>query len=230
VQPYHITQKSNSSNSQCAKCATPSDARYKNALVEFFKAKTWHWAVTIPIGLCEDDDSVLRRLRHIEAMLNGKFQTKRFHKLSDQKRFSMVIAFEGQYEIGTRHAHILVHVPTPIKKRISRSMMIALLPQEFRSLWTKLQGIPTKQAFDTTKALPWESKDIDPTAVGMAGLHFETATIGQVIYAIKSIRLREVPWSRLEFVTPPRTTTFTNQNLSVVHNRNQQRRKLLGLH
>jgi len=42
----------------------------------------------------------------------------------------MVVAFEGETALGTRHAHILVHVPTPLKK-CSRSMLMRLFPGQF---------------------------------------------------------------------------------------------------
>jgi hypothetical protein len=226
----HTIPKPNSSHAQCAKCATASDACYKNALVEFFQAKTWHWSITIPIGLCADDDAVLRQLRLIEAILNGRFLTKRFHHLPDDKRFSMAIAFEGEHKLGTRHAHVLVHVPAAIKRRISRSMLIALLPQQFRFLWVRFQETRLHRSLRPLKSYPWEASDFSQAPSEMIGLHFQRATPIQVVYAVKSARLSEVPWSRVEFVTPPKTTKFDNENLSAIKNKDKQRRRLLGLH
>jgi hypothetical protein len=50
-----------------------SEQPYKSSLVDFIKSKQWHWFITIPIGYCENDDEVVKRLREIEATLCGKF-------------------------------------------------------------------------------------------------------------------------------------------------------------
>ena len=56
---------------------TKSDKDYKRAFVNFIKSRTWHWFITIPIGACDGDESVVRRLRTIEAMLCGKHLVNR---------------------------------------------------------------------------------------------------------------------------------------------------------
>jgi hypothetical protein len=58
-------------------------------------------------------------------------------------------------------------------------------------------------------------------------LDFQDANVARSKYAVKDVRLRDVPWSRFEFVTPPKGKTFSNRNLSVIHNRNRQKRHLL---
>ena len=116
-----------------------SDKPYKEAFVDFIKSRQWHWFITIPIGLCDSDDVVLKRLRAIEAAFCGKYLVNRYHKLPDEARFSMVVAFEGDAKRGDRHAHILAYIPRPSKRRISQSMMIGLFPWEFRFLWNKIR-------------------------------------------------------------------------------------------
>src|SRR5262249_17881749 len=123
----------------------------------------------------------------------------------------MVVAFEGETALGTRHAHILVHVPTPLKK-CSRSMLMRLFPGQFRLLWHKT-------APPTDHGSYWRLQ---------LGLQFGRANTARKIYAVKSVQGIEVPWSRFEFVTPPKTNKFQNENLSVIRNRDQQRRIALG--
>ena len=118
---------------------TRSDKDYKRAFVNFIKSRTWHWFITIPIGACDGDETVVRRLRTIEAMLCGKHLVNRYHKLPDDQRFSMIVAFEGEVKSGDRHAHILAYVPPSMKRRTSHEMMIGLFPGHFRYLWAKLK-------------------------------------------------------------------------------------------
>jgi hypothetical protein len=55
------------------------------------------------------------------------------------------------------------------------------------------------------------------------------ANTARTIYTVKDVRQAEVSWSRFEFVTPPKWAKFTNKNLSVIRNRDQQRRAALGI-
>ena len=129
------------------------DKPYKEAFVDFIKSRTWHWFITIPIGLCDGDDVVLKRLRAIEAAFCGKYLVNRYHKLPDEARFSMVVAFEGDAKRGDRHAHILAYIPLPSKRRISQSMMIGLFPWEFRFLCgskvSVIVGVQFRKRLDT---------------------------------------------------------------------------------
>jgi hypothetical protein len=111
-----------------------SDKPYKSATVDFIKSKQWHWFITIPMGYCDNEDNVLKRLRAIEAVFCGKYLINRYHKLPDEARFWMVVGFEGEVKLGTRHAHLLAYIPTPTKKRIPQSMLSNLFPFEFRFL------------------------------------------------------------------------------------------------
>ena len=185
--------------------------------MDFIKSKQWHWFITIPIGLCDDDDEVLHRLSSIEATFCGKYLVNRYHKLPDEARYSMVVAFEGEAKCGWRHAHILAYVPPPTKKRFSHSMMIRLFPWEFESLWNKLTSLSAPAFKRVQIERPWEQ------------IHFGAANTARTIYTVKDVRQAEVPWSRFEFVTPPKWETFTNENLSVIRNRDRERRSALGL-
>ena len=191
-----------------------SDRPYKADFVDFIKSKQWHWFITIPIGLCDDEDEVLRRLKSIEATLCGKYLVNRYHKLPDEARYSMVVAFEGEAKCGSRHAHILAYVPPPTKKRFSHSMMISLFPWEFGFLWTKLPFRPPLSEF--------RSNVLGSKYTSVA------ANTARTIYTVKDVRQAEVSWSRFEFVTPPKWANFNNENLSVIRNRDRQRRAALG--
>jgi hypothetical protein len=192
-----------------------SDRPYKVGFVDFIKSKQWHWFITIPIGLCDGDDEVMRRLKSIEATLCGKYLVNRYHKLPDEARYSMVVAFEGEAKCGTRHAHILAYVPPPTKKgrRVSHSMRISLFPWEFAFLWTKFMPFFKRVRIER----PWEK------------IKFAPANTARHIYTVKDVRQAEVSWSRFEFVTPPKWANFENENLSVIRNRDRQRRAALGL-
>jgi hypothetical protein len=60
-------------------------------------------------------------------------------------------------------------------------------------------------------------------------LRFGRANDTRTIYFAKDVRERDVPWSRFEFVTPPKFDQFQNENLSVIRNTDRQRRAVLGL-
>ena len=193
------------------------DNSYKEAFVDFIKSKRWHWFITVPIGLWDNDDVVLKRLRAIEAAFCGKYLVNRYQKLPDEARFSMVVSFEGDAKRGDRHAHILAYIPRPSKRRISQSMMIGLFPGQFRFLWNKIRLL---SALDFEKAwtpYPWED------------ITFGRANTARTIYAVKDVRQAEVSWSRFEFVTPPKFKKFGNENLSAIRIKDRQRRAALGL-
>ena len=194
-------------------CELKSDKPYKAAFVDFIKSRQCHWFITIPIGLCDDDDEVLHRLSLIEATLCGKYLVNRYHKLPDEARYSMAVAFEGEAKCGSRHAHILAYVPPSTKKRYSHSMMISLFPWEFKFLWNKFTP-----AFKRTQR-----------ERHFGHIHFGAANTARTIYTVKDVRQAEVSWSRFEFVTPPKWAKFTNKNLSVIRNRDRQCRAALGL-
>ena len=56
---------------------------------------------------------------------------------------------------------------------------------------------------------------------------FKPITPNRKVYVVKDHRLRDVPWSHFEFVTPPKSKPFTTKTLSVLQNRNKQRRGAL---
>jgi hypothetical protein len=192
-----------------------SDKSYKQAFVDFIESKKWHWFITIPIGACDGDEDVVRRLRLIEATLCGRHLVNRHHKLPDEQRFSMVVAFEGQIKNGDRHAHILAHIPPSTKRRTSHEMMIGLFPGQFRDLWATLKRASNK----STDSVDWFDLLSEPD--------FKPITPNRKVYVVKHHRLRDVPWSRFDFVTPLKSKPFTNKTLSVIQNRNTQRRRAL---
>ena len=177
-----------------------SDKPYKEAFVDFIKSKEWHWFITIPIGLCDSDDVVLKRLRAIEAAFCGKYLVNRYHKLPDEARFSMVVSFEGDAKRGDRHAHVLAYIPLSSKRQISQSMMISLFPWEFRLLWNKICLLSAPDLDGGREQYPGED------------ITFGRADTVRKIYTVKDVRQAEVPWSRFEFVTPPKFKTVKTKN------------------
>jgi hypothetical protein len=162
----------------------PSDRTYKHAFVDFIKSRTWHWFITIPIGGCENDDAVVERLRIIEAQLCGEYLGNRYHKMADHERFVSLVAFEGERRCGTHHAHVLVYVPAVTKKctRISREMLLAVLKEEFRFLWATLRPHGTESRTDRER---WYKMRYE--------LQFGDANVAGSKYAVKDVRLRDVP-------------------------------------
>ncbi len=192
-----------------ASAFSQSDRPYKKAFVDLIKSQPWDWFITIPIGECPADELLLKRVRRIENELCRKFLVNRYHKLPDHLRFTMAVAFEGERRCGTRHAHMLVFVPTPSKIRISRDMLVFLFPEEFRFRWERLKredGGGADQANDA----PWFGK-----------LRFGRTNMARSTYAAKDVRQLEVPWSRFEFVTAPKRSKFMNRNLSVIQNKSR---------
>jgi hypothetical protein len=198
-----------------------SDKAYKQAFVDFIKTKQWHWFVTIPIGDCDDDDLVLKRLRRIENELCRRYLVNRYYNLPPHGRYSFAIAFEGDRQFGTRHAHILVYIPTPTKKHGSQALLINLFPSHFKDLWVafKREAQPQCNNPPPYDSLQW--------ADDLTAIRCTRANLARSIYTVKDVRQNEVPWSRFEFVTLPKRKHFHNTNLSVIHHRNRQRRRLL---
>jgi hypothetical protein len=194
---------------------TTSDKDYKHAFVNFIKARTWHRFITIPIGLCYNDDDVLKRLRIVEAALCGKYLCNRFHKLPDHARFMMVVSFEGELKTGTRHAHVLAYIPSPTKNCSSHSMLMERFPSDFRALWKKLGLLLASDLKDTSVEHSFDD------------IVFGPANTVRAIYTVKDVRQEEVPWSRFEFVTPPKFRTFKNKNRNMIIYRNRQQRAFL---
>jgi hypothetical protein len=202
------------------------DHRYKRAFTDFIiTSLTWHWFITIPIGDCEDDELVLKRLRRIENELCKKYLVNRYSKLPANARFTIAIAFEGERELGVRHAHILAYVPQPTKKRISHGMAIDLFPSEFRARW-ELQNNSTNRDDPSWTFIGWGNNKRN-SIHHLTGFEFGESNRARIVYTLKHVRPDESPWSRFEFVTAPKSKKFSSGNSSVVHNRNLQRRSHL---
>ena len=203
--------------------------------MRFVEGKEWHLFVTIPIDDCPEDDELLRRLRRIEAELCKNYIAKRYHHLPDQHRFSMVVGIEGEQTKGTRHAHTLIFIPacTP-KRKVPHAMLLATVSMDFQFLWWRFSRTQKYRLH------PWSiEKQLFPWEIGEARyeklktidqappLKISTANTTTKIYTTKLVREDEVPWSRFEFVTPPKFGIFDNKNLKVIRHRDRQRRKAL---
>ena len=94
-------------------------------------------------------------------------------------------------------------------------MLVNLFPAEFRFRWERLKH-EANGGGDRSNEPPWFGK-----------LQFGRVNIARCIYATKDVRQHDVPWSRFELVTMPKRSKFTNRNLSVIQNKNRQRRSYL---
>lgn len=197
-----------------------NDTPYKSAFVDFILSQPWHWFITIPVGMCSNEDDVLRRLRLIEGKFCGDYVANRHNRLPDDERFVMAVAFEGTVKTGTRHAHVLAYVPSPKKRAISHLMMSSLFPFEFRFNWTKLDASRTGSRYDPERA----HRDHP-----LNDLHIAPANQARAVYTAKNVRQDHVPWSRFEFVTPPKFEKFDNENLQELRKVNCQKRRNLGI-
>ena len=123
-------------------------------------------------------------------------------------------------ELGTRHAHILVYIPTPTKKRISSiDADLTSSRLSFGSCGTSWSYCQRKLESEYQRARerdPWADIEITP------------ANAAHGIYTVKDVRQADVAWSRFEFVTPPKFKKFKNENLSAIRNRDRQRRAVLA--
>jgi hypothetical protein len=90
-------------------------SQYKHEFVKFILSIEWDWFITIPVGHCPPDDEVLWRLRRIEAELNKRYVATRHHKVPSESRFQIAVAFEGERNCGTRHAHVLQRDAYPVR-------------------------------------------------------------------------------------------------------------------
>jgi hypothetical protein len=92
-------------------------------------------------------------------------------------------------------------------------MLIRLFCWEFTFLWNLLTPPAERQ-----------EAVLRPIVGKETPLVFGRANAARTIYTLKSVQGVETPWSRFEFVTPPKGKKFNNENLSVIRNRNQQKR------
>ena len=191
--------------------------------MNFIAAIDWDWSITIPVGSCPTDDEALRRLRRIEAEFNKKLVATRYHKVPDANRHTIAVAFDGQTKCGSRHAHVLVRIPSGQKKRVSRAMLAGIFPFELRFLWHKFSPTPALWVKKRNR-FPWEVEVEHEPVIAIA-----RANAARKIYTVKQVRESDVSWSRFEFVTPPKFGIFQNENLRAIKNRDRQKRLALGL-
>lgn len=196
-----------------------SSKQYKEALVSYVASQDFDWFITIGIGFCPSDDETLRRLTLIDAILSKKYLCGRYHNLAANERFLTLVAFEGEEASGDQHAHLLVRIPTPLR-RGTRAMLISAFPFEFRFLWDKVGSGSTCKS----SALAWFCSDRTSESI-----KFEPAEFRRKIYTVKSVQCYKKPDSRLEIIPPPKWHKFENENLKVVRNRDKQKRAALGL-
>ena len=142
---------------------------------------TWHWFITIPIGDCESDELVLKRLRRIENKLCKGYLINKYWKLPANARYTMAIAFEGERELGTRHAHILAYIPQPIRRRIPQEMAIGLFPSNFRFQWL-VQKDPLNSSYSESRRFACRK------TYNLEGVQFRPANKARVVYSLKDVR------------------------------------------
>ncbi len=202
---------------------------YKDEFVGFFESMEWHWMITIGIGSCPRDEELIRRLRIIEAQLCGKYLSNSYHKLADANRYSMLVGFEGERTQGTRHAHVLVHVPMPTKRLTSQALAILRFRWEFWFYWLRLNGnagvhhspyslgtahLTKFRDGDDQEVLKFDRKGL-PVKIDRVGLAIDEV---KAYYAVKRVRSDEASWSDVQFVTPPKFKKFENANTRKIHN------------
>jgi hypothetical protein len=192
---------------------------YKSAFVELQKQQNYDWSITIGIGACPPNEEVLKRLTMIDAILSKKYLVGRYHKLPLIDRFLTGVAFEGERSCGDRHAHILVRIPTPLKK-CSRRMLLSGFPFELQFLWHKLNPSPDRVSW--SPAWPRFKGEFQP-------IEFCSANVARTIYTVKRVQNAGQAGSRFEIIQPQQWHKFTNENLSVIKNRDRQKRAELCL-
>lgn len=200
---------------------------YRDGFIDFIAKQYWHWMVTIGIGHCPSDEELLRRLRIIEAQLCGKYLSNSYHKLLDIDRYSMLVGFEGERTGGSRHAHILVHVPKPTKRHTSQALSILRFEWEFWTLWLKFNDnyearlrpnwLVTGRMREIDVSSPQTNTNNGRIPVQLDRIG-HTADRAKAYYAVKRVRSEEASWTDVQFVTPPKFKKFENANTRKIHN------------
>jgi hypothetical protein len=197
-----------------------STTPYKKAFVQFQKDQDYDVSITLGIGFCPPDDEVMKRLTTIDAIISKTYLVSRYHKLPSAARFLIGVAFEGERDCGSRHAHILVRIPKPLKGCCTRAELIDRFPREFEQLWHALSG-------STNSFLKLSLPNPAKTSGKAVPLEFCNGEVARIIYTVKKVQIEEEDWSRFVFVHQSHGTQFKNQNLSVVQNRDRQKRAAL---
>ena len=203
--------------------------RYRDTFVSFIEELDWNWMVTIGIGSCPNDEELIRRLRIIEAQLCGKYLSNSYHRLADADRYSILVGFEGERTNGTRHAHILVHVPKPTKRLTSQALAILRFKWEFWCLWLRLNGnagvhISPYSLESAHLSKFQDGEDQEVLKFHRKGLPVKIDRVGSAVdgvkkhYAVKRIHSEESLWSDVQFVTPPKFNKFENVNTIKIRN------------
>jgi hypothetical protein len=192
---------------------------YKEAFVQFQKDQNYDWSIAIGVGYCPPDDEVLKRLTTIVAILSKRYLVSRYHKLPTEARFIFGVAFEGERCCGSRHAHILVRIP-PLMKKCTREELVDRFPLEFEQLWHTLSLSADSILKPSLPSIPKSEKTVP--------LEFCRAQVARTIYSVKKVQSAEENWSRFAIILQSQVTKFKNKNLSVVQNRDRQKRAALG--
>jgi hypothetical protein len=193
---------------------------HKNALISFLGDKKWHLFGTIGEGFCPPDDIVLHRLKQIEARLNRRYVSNAYHKKAATERISIIAAFEGDRECGTRHCHFLVYCPPPKKQGRAGVIPLGLMILQIKMLWSELSRTSDESGPELFKSITWngyewdEGKD-EPVMITRA----YTGGADYLLKYISDDQLNDKPWNsiggkpkdeveQLEwcFVTPPMFT------------------------
>jgi len=101
-------------------------------------------------------------------------------------------------------------------------MAIGLFPSEFCSRW-EVQNTITNSG-DSNLTYVACGKNKRNVTHHIEGIRFGEVNKTRVVYTAKAVAPNDLPWSRFEFVTAPKSKKFSNGNSSVIHNRNRQRR------
>jgi hypothetical protein len=190
-----------------------SSKEYKEALVSYIADQDFDWFGTIGIGFCPSEGETLRRLRLIDAIFSKKYLSGRYHKLPSDKRFFILVAFEGEQASGDLHAHLLVRIPTLLRKG-GRSMLLSAFPFQFRFVWDGLSSGSECSAL--ASLCPGDARN---------PIEFGSASLARKIYAVKWVQASA---PRFEVIPPPKWRSFENENLKVIRNRVKQKRALVS--
>jgi hypothetical protein len=118
------------------------------------------------------------------------------------------------------------HLPIDANKLVSLGVSLSVAQIQILSSASLYIHIPwlNKQ----TSSCEFEDEPSEPMRLANL-LRFGRANDARTTYFAKDVRRREAPWSRFEYITPPKFEQFQNENLSGIRNADRQRRAVLGL-
>lgn len=89
----------------------------KRVIQDWLRAHPWGLHVVLESEVVQptSDACILNRLKKANYLLCKRFLHRRFSKRPLEQRFHYIAFFQGHRDAGTRHVHVLVHIPQCVR-------------------------------------------------------------------------------------------------------------------